>query len=105
MNLERFLRYLRECKFTRIWKGRELEDFYEFVRTQAIPNGGFLLSLPILEKGGIVWVFYPIKDMQIGNARLNLSFEGPEVYVPEDEASREVPKERKGYPVWRYQND
>lgn len=100
MNLQKLIHYLSKGKFEKIWKGKDLEFFYEFVCSQGIPSKGFLLTLS-LTGGGLVWFFYKIRDVQVDEQRARMAIESIEAVVPKDETSREIPERFKGYPVWR----
>lgn len=96
--LGRLLNHLTEARFDKVWRGKDLVAFYEFVRAEGGPARGFLITLPLTE-GGIVWFFYRV----LGEDALNLTVESPEIAVPKEEeaGNRDCPPEWKGYPVWR----
>lgn len=100
MRPKKLIRYLTEGKFKKIWKGKDLESFYDFVRSQGIPAKGFLLTLQ-LKAGGLAWFFYKIEEVLTVKQDLELAFESIEVAIPDDETCREIPQELKGYPIWR----
>ncbi len=106
MNFRKLVHYALKCKFQKMWKGRDLKFFYEFMRSQAIPSQGFLLTLP-LDEGGLAWFFYKLKvvspsgEDEGGDEGLEILIEGPEVFIPNDATSSKAPEKFKGYPVWR----
>ena len=106
---EKFFRNLLNCKFDKLWSGKELGDFQTFVLLQGIPAGGFLITIPMYlddpddpEDKGYTWFFYEATlEKKDGRARLLIS--SPKVSVPmAQDALRERPEQWKSYPVWRY---
>ena len=101
-NWEKVVEHLVEAEFHKIWKGKELDVFYEFLRKDAIPAKGFLVTFP-LTQGGLVWFFYPITEVHQGEEDFSVEFGELVVAVPTEEnpGNGECPEEWKGYPVWR----
>lgn len=93
---EKVIKYLGEANFRKIWRGKNLEFFYQFLKTRAEAAGGFLITFP-LEEGGFIWFFYPIKGVKKNSLELGTI----EVRVPSNPSNRDCPNDLKGYPVWR----
>ena len=97
---------LTKNAFSELWKGRELREFYVFVREQGVPSGGFCITFPIALGGtdcgddqGYVWFFYRIS----GTKGERVFMDAPKVYVPVGKGGlKKQPPEWKKFPVWRF---
>lgn len=98
----RIISYLERGDWKRLFKGRNLDDFYSFLREQGIPARGFLLTFP-LEGGSLAWFRYSIESVDQGKSATRVTHHLIDAYIPEDETelAREPPEEWKVYPVWR----
>jgi hypothetical protein len=98
--VKRFLSNLTKCKFDKVWHGKDLRAFYNFLCEQAVPSGGFLVSLE-LATGGLSWIFYEIEEGKEKGNMAEIKIGKIVTIVSYDEQDRNPPSDFKGYPVWR----
>ena len=94
-DLKRLWLYLGNAQFEHLFRGRELDNFYGFVRDHAMPAGGFSLSFE-LSNGSLAWIFYSISGAQEYGKGIQLNIRERNVFIPTDETMyRDIPEEIK----------
>ena len=102
----RLLDLLVNCKFSEVWGGRDLEFFRDFLGTEAVSAGRFVLSIPVVLDGdssanGWGWICYRVK---IRNKKGVVVLKNPMFTLPTAVgALQECPERWKRFPIWRLQ--
>ena len=90
------LGYLVHCRFDKLWKGDEYDLFLIWLKTRAVPAGGFLVKFPMKEGNG--WIFYRISEATNMDVTIPLY---PDIALPTPgKRDYNCPEEWKNFPVW-----
>lgn len=95
----RRVRHLQNFRFEKVWKGIELDRFYEFLKRSAVPAGGFLVTYEF-DEGGLAWFYFLVDRTQTSDSEVH--FASLEIALPDDADCRECPEEWRGFPVYRF---